>query len=466
LQELATNPLLLTLLCLSFESTNRFPNSRLKLYREGARLLLKTWDKNRNIRREEAYNQLPIEWKEDLLSQVAYTAFERSGRFFEQEFVEDQIQEYIRNLPNTSIEQSSLQIDGEEVIKSIEAQHGLLVKQAMGTYSFSHSTFQEYFTARWFNKKADGDFGALIRHVADKQWREIFLLTVEMLQSKDNADKLVLGMKREIDGLLAQDEKLQEFLVWVEEKSSSAQTHYKLVMVRAFYFHLAIALNIGRNLFNKLYPDPSATPRKPVHLLELYQYFNICRNWGLEYIINKSIYCGLFHDHDFAHNLYLCFHQNREIYYVARDEDYNTNFTLCITNFTLCICHIDRENQESYLMLAKDQYSEFQDSLHAIREQIPDIPMVFNSPLKNQDSFNAWWEVTGEIWKNQVRDQVIKHRNIGHDWQFSKAQTELLHQYFDANKLLVDCLNSDCYVSREVRAEIEASLLLPIKSLS
>ncbi|WP_442948904.1 NACHT C-terminal helical domain 2-containing protein [Nostoc sp.] len=27
----------------------------------------------------------------------------------------------------------------------------------------------------------------------------------------------------------------------------------------------------------------------------------------------------------------------------------------------------------------------------------------------------------------------------------------MLKQYYDANKLLVDCLNSDCYVSREVR---------------
>jgi predicted NACHT family NTPase len=61
---------------------------------------------------------------------------------------------------------------------------------------------------------------------------------------------------------------------------------------------------------------------------------------------------------------------------------------------------------------------------------------------------------------------MIQHRNIGHDWQFSEAQNKLLQQYYDANKLLVDCLNSDCYVSREVRAEIEASLLLPIKSLS
>jgi hypothetical protein len=36
---------------------------------------------------------------------------------------------------------------------------------------------------------------------------------------------------------------------------------------------------------------------------------------------------------------------------------------------------------------------------------------------------------------------------------------------FDANQLLVDCLNSDCYVSREVRQEIEDTLLLPIAEI-
>jgi len=56
---------------------------------------------------------------------------------------------------------------------------------------------------------------------------------------------------------------------------------------------------------------------------------------------------------------------------------------------------------------------------------------------------------------------MMQHRNIGHDWQFGPEQQDLLSQYYDANKLLVDCLNSNCYMSREVRQEIEAGLLLP-----
>jgi predicted NACHT family NTPase len=42
----------------------------------------------------------------------------------------------------------ALQLDSEAVLKSIEWQHGLLVERSRRIYSFSHLTFQEYFTAR------------------------------------------------------------------------------------------------------------------------------------------------------------------------------------------------------------------------------------------------------------------------------------------------------------------------------
>ncbi|MBE9247924.1 hypothetical protein IQ226_01660 [Dolichospermum sp. LEGE 00240] len=44
-------------------------------------------------------------------------------------------------------------------------------------------------------------------------------------------------------------------------------------------------------------------------------------------------------------------------------------------------------------------------------------------------------------------------------WQFSEEQKELLQKYHDANNFLLECLNSDCYVSRDVRQYIEDTLL-------
>lgn len=60
---------------------------------------------------------------------------------------------------------------------------------------------------------------------------------------------------------------------------------------------------------------------------------------------------------------------------------------------------------------------------------------------------------------------MIEHRNIGHDWQFTKAQKAKLEQYYNANKLLVDCLNSDCYITKATRQSIEDTLLLPMSEI-
>jgi predicted NACHT family NTPase len=84
---------------------------------------------------------------------------------------------------------------------------------------------------------------------------------------------------------------------------------------------------------------------------------------------------------------------------------------------------------------------------------------------RQQDKLISWWKSRGREWLEELRAIAIKYRNIGHDWQFSEAQKELLRQYYDANILLVDCLNSDCYISQEARAEIEDTLLLSISSI-
>jgi hypothetical protein len=52
-----------------------------------------------------------------------------------------------------------------------------------------------------------------------------------------------------------------------------------------------------------------------------------------------------------------------------------------------------------------------------------------------------------------------------YDWPFQSEQAEKIRDYYSANLLLADCLNSECYVSREVREEIEATMLLPVAEI-
>jgi Rps23 Pro-64 3,4-dihydroxylase Tpa1-like proline 4-hydroxylase len=55
--------------------------------------------------------------------------------------------------------------------------------------------------------------------------------------------------------------------------------------------------------------------------------------------------------------------------------------------------------------------------------------------------------------------------NSDSDSPCTDDEKALLQQYYDANLIIIECLNSDCYVSRSVREEIEATLLLPMSEI-
>jgi predicted NACHT family NTPase len=89
-----------------------------------------------------------------------------------------------------------------------------------------------------------------------------------------------------------------------------------------------------------------------------------------------------------------------------------------------------------------------------------------SDPAQGDEATWQWWQANGQWWREELRAVMIKHRDVGHDWQFNDEQKQLLRQYYDANKLLIDCLNSDCSVSPDVRQAIEATLLLPIAEIN
>ncbi|RAM48601.1 MAG: signal transduction protein [Hapalosiphonaceae cyanobacterium JJU2] len=439
IQELASNPLLLTLLCLVFGEAGNFPINRPELYKQGLDVLLKKWDATRNIEREQVYKHLSLQRKEDLLSQIALTTFEQKEYFFNQEKVEAYIADFISNLLNARTEPKELELDSKAVLKSIEAQHGLLVARATGIYSFSHLTFQEYFAAREI--VTNSVWKSLVEHITEKRWREVFLLTAGMMRK---ADDLVQLMKQKIDGLLAGDEKLQQFLTWVKEKSESVEARYKPATVRDFYFSLSLDLFVNFDFSDSA---------------DLYFDFNFYQS------LSKS--------------LDLCQSRSLSLY---RSQSLELSFSLCLSahlgldpellralNLNFLLDHIPEADSE--LLRAPnldldhipepdpiDHNPELKRSLQQLKDQLP-------NSKENLEAYKHWWEENGQAWAEQLRAVMIKHRNIGHDWQFSESQKELLKKYYDANKLLVDCLNSDCYVSREVRQKIEDELLLAIAEI-
>lgn len=205
------------------------------------------------------------------------------------------------------------------------------------------------------------------------------------------ADYLLRLMKQRTDALLATDEKLQQFLMWVNEKSLSVEVPYKLAAVRVFYFALVRDLTLDSILVNAF---DLALDSALIATVDL----------SLDRVLNRVLNPALVHILDLALN------------------------------------------------------PELRRAVQDLKAQLPD-------PDSDEERFKQWWQVHSQTWTNQLRSVMIRYRNIGHNWQFSKQQQVLLQQYYDANKLLMDCLKSASNVTPEVRSHIEDTLLLPIAEI-
>jgi hypothetical protein len=231
LRDLARTPLLLTLLCLAFNETMTFPQRRVEIYEEALDALLKRWDASRRIKRDDVYRKLSLGHKENMLAQIAWETFEKNQYFIPQTELERLITDYVKRVP---ADHTSEEVDGEAILKAIEARHGIFVERTHRVYSFSHLTFQEYFTAKFIAANtAEGSLPKLVEaHCADVRWHEVFLLVTSLLP---DASSLIEKLKRVVDDLLGDDKIIRGLLAWIDKKASSIQAE-PYVMRRGYLF--------------------------------------------------------------------------------------------------------------------------------------------------------------------------------------------------------------------------------------
>ncbi|MCB0853498.1 MAG: hypothetical protein KDD63_14830, partial [Bacteroidetes bacterium] len=210
-KELASTPILLTLLCILYEDSLDFPQSRAEIYMEAIDTMLKKWDSSRRIKRkgESTYETLSFTKRKTLLARIAFQTFSQGEFFIPQRRLEKLIKDYIQNLPH--IKESSLEVESREVLTSMIAQHGLIVPRAKGIYSFSHLSIQELFTAHFLVSSPQSEQlikDAIENYVSNPQWREVFLLIAGMLEE---ADGFIMNLREYID-IYAHEYGLIDFL--------------------------------------------------------------------------------------------------------------------------------------------------------------------------------------------------------------------------------------------------------------
>lgn len=427
LHDLAKSPLLLTLLCIAFRETLSFPARRSEIYEEAFDALLKKWDTSRLIVRDEIYHELTLGRKRQMFSRIAAETFEKSEYLIGQEVLEHKIADYMKNLPPVDVDED---IDGEVVLKAIEAQHGMFAERAKGIYSFSHLTFQEYFTAKYIVENAQkGTIEGLIRnHFTDNRWREVFLLTAEML---GDADHFFENFQSTIDELITEDDRLTKFLRKVESEVDRIEPN--IIMSRGEPF-LSRAAAIGINLETAVHFMSSEKTDSSG--------FTIYHYDGDE-IVN------VIEDNEWLANL-LRSGDDKNITLIMRnygidDSSIDARFDGDFLRFRLLL---PGEHNSRIIKVLQVEYPNYINHYHkAVIKHCEQAGLTDLHRELSQLTFPISGyseESIGRLAKELL--DIVHDRSNVENYRFSEEQAKRLATYLSANSLLIDCLNN-AYVS-------------------
>ncbi|MBF2017313.1 MAG: NACHT domain-containing NTPase [Rivularia sp. T60_A2020_040] len=395
LRRLAVTPLFLHLMCWMFHSQEAFPSQKAPFYKQCLELLLGKWDQIRGIERDEIYQGFLLPQKLKLMSQIAAATFEHGDYFFEQRAVEQYINNFITNLPNASTEPEELQLDSEAVLKAMELQHGLLVERVRGIFSFSCLTFQEYFTAR--NIVANHNVHSLEQ-------------ALERLVSHITEPRW-----REIFLLTATMLRNADYLVQLMKQQIDALVAEDVYIQEFLTWRNQKSLVIPQPSLAATYEFDLSLVQTPLNIPHFTVPCTVDQDIILDTLLDKLLLeCAIGSSHDFAH------------------------------------AHALSNALSNVLTIVLDVG--LQQSLQQLKQEIPD-------PYRSQRIFQSWWQINHLVWTERLKTAIYFHRNIQYYWNFSSEQQKVLENYYNANQLLIDCLNNNCELTVAVRQEIEGSLL-------
>lgn len=432
-RELANIPILLSLLCLTFEANMQFPQQRAEIYYDALDALLRRWDKSRSIQRDEIYEKLTPKRKQHMFAHIAAVTFEKGDYFISQRRLEKLIFDYLGKLA------ASDEIDGRQILKAIEAQHSIFVERAKGIYAFSHLTFQEYFTAKYIADNETRALKGLFSHLTDYRWREVFLLTASLLDEADDFFKL---FKKTVDEMVAGDPVLLQVLYWADEKaratnSSStkiASIRYGYLKSSSLFVHTQRQEETGENLLLLSYKFEGYT----LYISNIIAFeHSIINNSAIELVLMELNSSSM--NFDFDSNLAL---------------DFNLAFAIGIFQvFGLVDIETVRPGYTAYISYFNqvvDLSKEIDTSLYLDLSRL-------TIPTKSAPR-TAWAALSKEL-----QNIVQTHRRdiSNNEWNLSDNQTECISSYLDANELLANCLRVADYISN--RQTIETELFLPSK---
>jgi predicted NACHT family NTPase len=460
--ELTVTPVLLNLICAVFrDEQGNLPKKRSQLYEKGMRHLLE------RLKRMPIDEKLTIDIKEEFLEALAVMLFEKNDYFPEEQTLEKFIVNYF------VVERST----ARKIMKIFETETGLLIERSAGYWSFSHLTFQEYLVAKWFCKLSELE--NFVNHITERPWKEIFLLTIELLQDSSTHLEFinirVIEIQRDITIV-------DEIIHLIDRKSNLAalEIYHWTSMSRK----MLDAVALGKDIVTL----SSESLKKSIFTAEL---ISKCRCFYWDLFNAYSISNVYLSDANILNHLSLYNSLNKEVidfvlifdhllYWLIRDLPSFPFFLTdsCVLNQKInelekCLFQIftiiDTASSRGIF------FNEIYEKLLCLWNKMLIIKSKSIASEKDREGReiidlwnNLFNEGKNEGFLNLLKNTIGSHRDIPHHWLLDDKQKEDLSRYYEANKLLVDCLivalkfNS---VSKEIGETIKENLLLPIAEI-
>lgn len=400
---LAKTPILLELLCCTFQERLNFPQKPTKLYQEGLEILLRRSQQTQHFQADSFYRELPLAEKFKLLGTLAI-ALLRQGHFYaEKSDLITIIYQFLQENFGDRLAGEDLLFKSEAILQGIQLQHGLLVEQAKNIFSFSHLTFQEYLAARYLVNSLtainqDAQLLAIAERIHDPRWQEVIRLTLALLP---NADGLFKQLKQQIDQPVWGDLALAPSLSMACQQAAAQTSPYPAAAVRAFYFGLVFVRDL--NLVSVIAPG-MVDNLSPAMALDLY----------------------LVRLHE-------------QIATFAADPQADTLINLALA--------FDLENRFSLSPA-------LQSGLTALRQNLV-------TALQGSDPIPHWWQTHGGPWQATLTHLLATERQLPLGITLNPTQRQALQQYYAHNLFLLQCLNGDCRVTPTVKDQLISDILTP-----
>lgn len=207
IRDLAANPLLLSQICGIFYRRSDFPAYRSDIYWNLVRLLLDEWNAMKGVQEDPEQSGLSLPNLINLIGELAIEGLRHNQYLFEERALEEFIANFTQNLSDVAEDPELLLVKSRGILRTIVKHYGLLRERSQGIYTFSHIAFQEYFAARKITKSSnlEESLENLMDYVGEAEWREVFLLIIDLLKNKG---LLVTLLQRKIEASANQKDEI------------------------------------------------------------------------------------------------------------------------------------------------------------------------------------------------------------------------------------------------------------------